>query len=91
MTTVINFKTDQKIKNQAQKIASTMGLNLSDILNVYLRNFINQKMLYINLNDYETRPSDELLSAVKSARREFSSAGGKKGLDLNETIVFLKK
>jgi addiction module RelB/DinJ family antitoxin len=72
MTTIVNFKTDKKIKNRAQKIASEMGLNLSDILNVCLRNFINQKTLYINLNDYETNPSPELLLAVKNARQEFT-------------------
>ena len=50
MSAVINFKTDKKIKTQAQKIAAKMGLNLSDILNIYLRGFVKKKELYISLN-----------------------------------------
>jgi addiction module RelB/DinJ family antitoxin len=71
MTTVINFKTEKQIKTRAQKIATQMGLNLSDILNVYLRNFVNNKMLYINLNDSENEPTKELLAAVKNSRKEY--------------------
>jgi len=91
MTTIINFKTDKKIKLQAQKIASTMGLNLSDVLNVSLRNFINQKTLYINLNELEKNPKPTLLSAVKSARREFTNSKNKKGVNLDEAINYLKQ
>ncbi|MFH1252954.1 MAG: type II toxin-antitoxin system RelB/DinJ family antitoxin [Candidatus Uhrbacteria bacterium] len=72
MTTVINFKTDKQIKTQAQKIASQMGLNLSDVLNVYLRNFINNKILYISLDKSEQTPTSELLAAIKSARKEYA-------------------
>lgn len=46
MTTIINFKTDKKIKTHAQKIANAMGLNLSDVLNVYLRGFVKRKELH---------------------------------------------
>ena len=70
MTTIINFKTDKKIKTQAQKIAEAMGLNLSDILNIYLRGFVNKKELYISLNENESNPSSELLKAVEEARHE---------------------
>jgi antitoxin component of RelBE/YafQ-DinJ toxin-antitoxin module len=35
MPSIINFKTDAKVKIAAQKIAGKMGLNLSDVLNVF--------------------------------------------------------
>lgn len=78
MTTVINFKTDKKIKTQAQKIAEAMGLNLSDILNIYLRGFVKRKELYISLNGDESNPSDELLEAVEEAKKEYKSGKGYK-------------
>jgi addiction module RelB/DinJ family antitoxin len=83
MTTIINFKTDKKVKTQAQKIAGAMGLNLSDVLNIYLRGFVKKKEIYISLNEDETNPSDELLEAVKEAREEQKSGKMKrlKGID----------
>mgnify|MGYP001602239550 CR=1 FL=1 len=90
MTTVINFKTDKKIKTQAQKIAGEMGLNLSDILNIYLREFIVKKEIHINLNGDESNPSDELLEAMRDAKKEY--AGGKmKGFkDVDSFITHLE-
>ena len=83
MITVINFKTDKKVKTQAQKIAEAMGLNLSDVLNIYLRGFVKKKELYISLNEDESNPSNELLEAVKKAREEYKSGkmGGFKSID----------
>lgn len=63
MTTVINFKTDKKVKSQAQAIAKKMGLNLSDVLNVFLRGFVRDKELNINLEE----PSDWLLKQLAEA------------------------
>ena len=42
-TAVINIKTDADIKSSAQKIAANMGLNLSTVLNGYLRQFIREE------------------------------------------------
>jgi len=91
MTTVINFKAEQKIKTQAQKIAENMGLNLSDILNIYLRDFIQKKELYISLNEDESRPSDELLSAVKEAQQEYKKGKLKGFKNLDQLAVYLSK
>lgn len=43
MSEVINFRIDKKTKTEAQAIAKKMGLNLSDVLNVLLRNFVRDK------------------------------------------------
>ena len=71
MSTIINFKADKKIKSEAQKIAETIGLTLSDVLNIYLRGFVNKKELYISLQEDESNPSDELLNKIEEARGEF--------------------
>ncbi len=49
MSVVINLKTDPKVKDEAKKIASQMGLTLSAVLNAYLRQFIQTKTLKISL------------------------------------------
>jgi addiction module RelB/DinJ family antitoxin len=91
MTTIINFKTDKKIKTQAQKIAEAMGLNLSDVLNVYLRGFIKKKELYISLNQDESDPSDMLLEAIKEARTEYQSGQMRSFRKIDNLIAYLEK
>ena len=91
MTTVINFKTDKKIKTQAQKIAEAMGLNLSDVLNIYLRGFIKRKELHISLNEDESNPSDELIEAIKEAEEEYKSGKIKRFGSIDDAIAHLKQ
>lgn len=43
MKTMINIKTDVKIKKEAQKIAKQMGLPLSTIINAQLRRLIEER------------------------------------------------
>jgi addiction module RelB/DinJ family antitoxin len=63
MSEVINFRVDKKLKSEAQAIAKKMGLNLSDVLNVFLRGFVRDKKLDINLEE----PSDWLLKELAEA------------------------
>lgn len=63
---VVNFKTDKKVKEDAQKIAQKMGLNLSDVLNVCLRNFILDKELNIRIED----PSSLMLEELNFSEKE---------------------
>jgi addiction module RelB/DinJ family antitoxin len=66
MTTLINFKTEEKVKSEAQKIANQMGLNLSDVLNIFLRKFIKEKEIHIFLEE----PSEFLIKEIEEAERE---------------------
>lgn len=91
MNTIINFKTDKRVKTKAQKIASQMGLNLSDVLNIYLRSFIVKKELYINLNQDESSPSDELLDAVKSAKDDYKNNKLNSYDNIDQLVTHLEK
>jgi addiction module RelB/DinJ family antitoxin len=91
MDAVINFKTDKRIKDEAQKIAGEMGLNLSDILNIYLRGFVKKKELYISLNENESNPSDELLGAVAEFKKEYKTGKMKRFKSLDNLIEHLEK
>ncbi len=59
---VVIAKIDNKIKQQAQELAKSFWLNLSSLINVQLRNFINTKKLTIGEVDdthrsyYENNP-----------------------------------
>ena len=86
---VINFKTDKKIKTEAQKIAEAMGLNLSDVLNIYLRKFIVKRELHIDLDWDESQPSDELLEAMKEAKEEYKSGKMKSFDNTDEAMAYL--
>ena len=50
-TAVINIKTEQKLKDQAQKIANEMGLSLTTVINRYLKHFIETKTITFEAND----------------------------------------
>ncbi len=73
MKTAIIIKTEPKIKANAQKIAADMGLSLSGIINVYLRQFIKTKTLYLNLGDISSKQEKVWLKqsaeAQKNAKR----------------------
>ncbi|MFH1412584.1 MAG: type II toxin-antitoxin system RelB/DinJ family antitoxin [bacterium] len=69
MTTVINFKTDIKIKKRAQDLAKEFGLSLSDVLNVLLRNFIYKRELNLNLKE-EDENNLNLLEKLKEIEKE---------------------
>lgn len=50
-TTVLNIKTPLAVKNQAQKLAEELGLPLSAVINVLLRQFIRNKFLHLESAD----------------------------------------
>jgi len=47
MKTVLNVKTDKKLKESAQKVSKEMGVPLSILVNNYLRKLIEEKGVYI--------------------------------------------
>ena len=83
---VIVAKIDNKIKQQAQELAKSFGLNLSSLINVQLRNFIKTKKLTIGESDdshlsyYENNPDyipvnvsgEEFLKTLKKYRNKKS-------------------
>jgi len=87
---VIVAKIDNKIKQQAQELAKSFGLNLSSLINVQLRNFIQTKKLTIGEVDdghwsyYENNPDyipvnvsgEEFLKTLKKYRDKKSCKNG---------------
>lgn len=62
---MINVKTDKEVKNNARKLAEELGLSLSDIVNVSLRNFIRTREIKISTIPQITPELETLLGVVE--------------------------
>ncbi len=56
MKTMINIKADRDVKVKAQKIAKSLGMPLSTVINAYLNQFIRTKEVHFSLEG-ELKPS----------------------------------
>ncbi len=65
---VINFTTEEKIKQEAQKVAKKMGISLSMVLNNYLKHFARTKTVVFSADD-ET-PNQYLIDALKQSEAD---------------------
>lgn len=65
MRTVIHFKTDREVKENAQKLALELGLNLSDVINASLRNFIRTREVYFSDIPRITPEFEKLLGKIE--------------------------
>lgn len=52
-TTATSIRLNPEIKKQAQVISKKMGTNLSNVINMYLAQFVHEKRLNIVLRDEE--------------------------------------
>lgn len=65
-TAVINIKTEEETKREAQKLASKIGVSLSALLNAYLKQLIRTKRVEFDLNE---EPSEYLIKTIKKAEK----------------------
>ena len=65
MKTIINIKTDQEIKRNAQKIAEKLGLSLSAVINAYLRQFVRNKEVYFSIAPQMSPELEDLLGKIE--------------------------
>ncbi|MDP3974412.1 MAG: type II toxin-antitoxin system RelB/DinJ family antitoxin [bacterium] len=63
-TAVINIKTEKALKKQVQNIASDLGLSLSSLINVYLKQLVRTRKIELDLGE---EPSNYLKSILKQA------------------------
>ncbi len=86
-TAVINIKTDPKLKAEAQKLASELGLSLSIVLNKSLKDFIRTKRV-------EFQPEGELTEYAKKELKkseEDYKAGRYLSFTPDEAIAYFSK
>jgi addiction module RelB/DinJ family antitoxin len=65
MKAIITLKADKETKEQAQKIASDLGLTLSAIVNASLKQFIRTKEVYFSAMPKMTVELEKLIANVE--------------------------
>lgn len=65
--TVINIRTDARIKNGAQAVAEKLGLSLSAVINAYLRQLIRTRSVSFSLSE---EPTDYLLKTLRNSKKD---------------------
>lgn len=65
MQTVIHIKADKEVKENAVKVAHELGLNLSDVINASLRNFIRTREVIFSDTPRMTSELEKLLDRVE--------------------------
>lgn len=65
MQTVIHIKADKEVKENAAKVAKDLGLNLSDVINASLRNFIRTREIVFSHTPQMTPELEKLLDKVE--------------------------
>lgn len=65
MRTVIHIKSDREVKENAQKLARELGINLSDVINASLRNFIRTRTIVFSDTPQMTPELEKLLDKVE--------------------------
>ena len=66
-TTNLNIRTDKEIKEQADKIFSELGLNMTTAINMFLRTTIRENGIPFSLK--LEAPNDITIAAIEEGRR----------------------
>lgn len=64
-TTTLSFRTDKKVKKEADILFHKLGMNMSTALNMFLRQAIQQKKIPFEIGLYS--PNQETMAALKEA------------------------
>jgi addiction module RelB/DinJ family antitoxin len=70
MKTLINIKTDKKVKEGAQKVAKELGLSLSAIINASLKQLVKNKEVYFSA---VPRMTPYLENIIKEAEKDYKA------------------
>ena len=88
-STVINIKTDDKVKKQAQKIAADLGLSLSGVINGFLKQFVRNKSVFFSMK--EDVPSAYLLSCIEESKKDRKNKSHLSFKNNQDALDFLDK
>lgn len=84
MNTVISVKTDKETKQAAQAVAKSAGLNLSVLINAYLKQVVATRRIEL----YAPEPmSPELEKAIQAVEDEIAQEGYSQPFDDTEEFL----
>lgn len=87
-STVINIKTDAKIKKEAQMIASDLGLTLSGAINGFLKQLVRNKTILLTLDE---SPTKYLLDSIKESKNQRKNGSYHSFKNNDDALEFIKK
>ncbi len=86
--TILNVKTDKKLKAEAKKVSAELGVPLSTVVNAFLKQFIRDKEITFSASKY--RPTPYLAKLIDEARTEYKSGDTVEPMDAGDFIKHLK-
>ncbi len=86
--TILNIKTDKKLKAEAQKVSAELGVPLSTVLNAFLKQFVRDKEITLSVNEY--RPTTYLEAVMHEAKREYEAGESTKPMTASAAIKHLR-
>lgn len=87
--TILNVKTDKKLKQEAKSVAEELGVPLSTVINAFLKQFVRDKTVTLSATQYQ--PTPFLAQAIKEAEAEIKSGKIKSFDSADDFIADLKK
>ena len=69
MKTVLNVKTDKEVKERAQEVAAELGLPLSTVVNVQLKEFIRSRSICLSATPRMTPYLERLIGRAERDRK----------------------
>ena len=88
--TILNVKTDKKLKAEAKKVAAELGVPLSTVINAFLKQFVREKEITLSANTLH--PTPYLIECIEEARKEYAAGEAssfKTGADMIEHLKTL--
>ncbi len=86
--TILNVKTDKKLKADAKKVSEELGVPLSTIVNAFLKQFVRDKEVTLSLHQHS--PSPYLVRLIDAAREEFEAGKSIGPMNAEQLIKHLK-
>ncbi len=69
-TKTVNFRIDEKLKNEAEDVLSGMGLNMSSALTMFLKQVVNKRAIpfIVESEDYFYTQENQMMLAERIAK-----------------------
>ncbi len=87
--TILNVKTDKKLKAEAKKVAEELGVPLSTVINAFLKKFVREKEITLSANPL--RPTPYLEQILEEARAEYEAGQARAFKTGEDMLEYLKK
>jgi DNA-damage-inducible protein J len=90
-TTSLHIKIEADIKDQAQKTANELGLSLSAVMKVLLKQFIRTKRLSVGVRDMPEIPNARTRQVLKQAEEDMKAGRVTSFASAKDALAYLDK